>query len=139
VDDRYQLPDHAAHWMAVAGMDQHAEMIAASCADFARVVDIAGIDAAHRRGRVPVLAPLQWMRETDPLPHSWEITSDSIAAWLAAELNASRLLLIKSAGASGPAMLDGRFDQTRPADLRWAVCDAWSLEAQLASAEPAPR
>lgn len=139
VDDRYQLRDDAAHWMAIAGMDQHAEMIAASREDFVRVVDVAGIAAAHSRGRVPVLAPLQWMREADPLPHTWEITSDSIAAWVAAELNASRLLLIKTAGASGPATLDGRFDQTRPADLRWAVCNAWGLEAQLSNAEPAPR
>jgi aspartokinase-like uncharacterized kinase len=139
VDDRYHLRDDAAHWMAIAGMDQHAEMIAAGRGEFVRVIDIAGIDAAHRRGRVPVLAPWQWMRETDPLPHTWEITSDSIAAWVATQLNAARLLLIKAAGASGPAMLDGRFEQTRPPGLQWALCDAWSLEAQLSGAEPAPR
>jgi len=139
VDDRYRLRDDAAHWMAIAGMDQHAEMIAASGDAFVRVADRAGIDDAHRRGRVAVLAPLQWMRESDPLPHTWEITSDSIAAWVAAQVNAADLLLIKPAGATGPAMLDGGFQQTRPADLRWAVCDAWSLEAQLASAEPARR
>jgi probable H4MPT-linked C1 transfer pathway protein len=139
IDNRYRLQDDAAHWMAITGMDQHAEMIAASRDAFVRVADIAGIDAAHRAGRVAVLAPLQWMRAADPLPHTWEITSDSIAAWVAGEVNASELLLIKPAGANGPALVDGQFDRTRPADLPWAACDAWDLQAQLSNARPARR
>jgi probable H4MPT-linked C1 transfer pathway protein len=139
VDHRYQLQDDAAHWMAIAGMDQHAEMIAQLGDPFVRVTDIVGIANAHRQRRVAVLAPVEWMRDTDPLPHTWEITSDSIAAWVAKEVNASELLLVKLAGANGPALVDGQFDQTRPARLPWAVCDAWGLKAQLSTAEPARR
>ena len=49
-------------------------------------------------GRVPVLAPSRWLREADPLPHSWDVTSDSIAAWVAGQAGASTLVLVKAAG-----------------------------------------
>ena len=42
-------------------------------------------------GRVPVLAPSAWLRAADPLPHSWDVTSDSIAAWIAGQAGALRL------------------------------------------------
>ncbi len=41
------------------------------------------------------------MRKRDPLPHSWDVTSDSIAAWIA-DFLALDLLLLKS--------VDGIFD-----------------------------
>lgn len=56
----------------------------------------AGIARTLARGRVPILAPFRWLRAADPLPHLWDVTSDSIAAWLAAQLNARRLILLKS-------------------------------------------
>ena len=95
--------------------------------------------AAHDRQSAPVIAPLEWLRAADPLPHSWDITSDSIAAWLAEQLSAARLIVIKSAGATGPAILDPGFVQTLPRGLPWTVCDAFGLEAQLATVEPSPR
>ena len=54
-------------------------------------------------GRLAVLAPFRWLRAADPLPHGWHVTSDSIAAWVAARLAARRLVLLKSLeGAPGP-------------------------------------
>ena len=43
-----------------------------------------------------MLAPFRWLRAADPLPHGWHVTSDSIAAWVAARLSARRLVLLKS-------------------------------------------
>ena len=139
IDERFRLPDDTTHWMAIAGMDQHAEMIATSGAPFVKVTDTAGVTAAHDRHCVPVLAPLRWLRATDPLPHSWDITSDSIAAWIAGQINAARLVVVKSAGAGGPAMFDPGFLGMLPRDLPWAVCDAFGLEAQFADVAPSPR
>lgn len=63
----------------------------------ARVVrfleEIAG---ARSEGRLPVLAPARWLERDDPLPASWEVTSDSIAAWVTGRLKARRLFLLKS-------------------------------------------
>jgi 5-(aminomethyl)-3-furanmethanol phosphate kinase len=58
--------------------------------------------AVWQAGRTPVLAPRRFMelddqRSADPLPHSWDVTSDSIAARLARQLGAQELVLLKSA------------------------------------------
>jgi len=139
IDERFGLSDDAAHWMAIAGMEQHAEMIAATGAPFVRVENAVGVATAHAANSVPVLALGPWLRATDPLPHSWDVTSDSIAAWVSGQLNAVRLVVIKSAGATGSTLLDPTFVRTLPRDLPWVVCDAFELEAQFASLAPSPR
>ena len=85
----------AAHWMAVLAMDQTAHQLAALQPGVALATGPAGIEAALAARRLPVLAPYAWLREVDPLPHGWHVTSDSIAAWVAAELGAARLVLFK--------------------------------------------
>src|SRR5438132_1946455 len=80
---RVKIGEDAAHWMAVLGMDQYAHALAARLPDAALVDGDGGISAAVQAGRLPVLAPYHWLRAADPLPHSWEVTSDTIAAWLA--------------------------------------------------------
>ena len=103
VDRRLGLSDDAAHWMAVLAMDQYAHLIASRLPNAKLVIGPAQIAAALEDGRIPVLAPYQWMREADPLPHSWDVTSDSISAWVADQVGAARLVLVKPPGASGPA------------------------------------
>ena len=100
IDAQMGLGDDAAHWMAIAAMDQHAEMIAA-VRGFVRVVNQSGLLAAHARGRDTGHRALQWLRLADPLPHSWDITSDNIAAWMAGAVQAARLVLVKPEGATG--------------------------------------
>ncbi len=86
----------AAHWMAILAMDQHAHLLS-GLQPAARLVT--GPEEATRvltEGLLPVLAPFRWLRAADPLPHGWHVTSDSIAAWVAAQLSARRLVLLKS-------------------------------------------
>jgi aspartokinase-like uncharacterized kinase len=117
VDERLRLSDDAAHWMAVLAMDQYACVIADRLTTSVLVTDRKAIRSALDAGRLPVLAPFHWMRRVDPLPHSWDVTSDSIAAWVAGEVGASRLVLVKPPGAdthAGMALVDGHFSRTLP-------------------------
>jgi hypothetical protein len=113
VDERLALGAEEAHWMAVLGMDQYAHLLAARIEAGVVVSTRAEVAAAHRSRRVPVLAPSTWLKAADPLPHSWDVTSDSIAAWVAAELGAVHLLLVKPPGARGPDLVDAHFEHAR--------------------------
>ena len=73
--------------------------------------------AAVHAGFVPVLAPSRWLREAGPLPHTWDVTSDSIAAWVAGAVGARRLVLIKPPNAVGGNLVDGHFSRALPAHV----------------------
>jgi aspartokinase-like uncharacterized kinase len=93
----------AAHWMAILAMDQHAHLMAGFLPSARLAVGPEEIAAAQAERRLPVLAPYRWLRAEDPLPHGWHVTSDSIAAWVAGRLGASRLVLLKALdGVPGP-------------------------------------
>jgi aspartokinase-like uncharacterized kinase len=44
---------------------------------------------------VPILLPSVMIKQYDPLPHSWKVTSDTIAAWIANRIGSDQLILIK--------------------------------------------
>lgn len=85
-----------AHWMAILGMDQHAHLLAGLLPAARLASGPQEIAEVLAEGLLPVLAPFRWLRAVDPLPHGWQVTSDSIAAWVAARLFAPRLVLLKS-------------------------------------------
>jgi hypothetical protein len=81
------VDDDSAHWMAIASMDQYGWFIASQ--------GIMATDLLQVPDRPVVFLPYCCMRKHDPLPHSWDVTSDSIAAWVADRLGLD-LLLLKS-------------------------------------------
>jgi aspartokinase-like uncharacterized kinase len=91
-DRRFGLRAATSHRMAVLGMEQCgwllSELIprAVRCADLARARELAG-------GQTAVLLPAGL--PLDALPASWQVTSDSIAAWVAGQAGADRLVLVK--------------------------------------------
>jgi aspartokinase-like uncharacterized kinase len=84
---RLNLSDTAGHWMAIAAMEQYGWYLTSH--------DVPATAAIVRPFEVTVLLPYCALREIDPLPHSWDITSDTIAAWVAARLG-TELVLLKS-------------------------------------------
>jgi aspartokinase-like uncharacterized kinase len=124
VDRRLRLSDDAAHWMAVLAMDQHAQLVAARLSGGLLVTEAEEIGAAAHSGFVPVLAPSRWLREADPLPHGWDVTSDSIAAWVAGAVGARRLVLIKPPRAVGGTLVDGHFSRALPAHVTPVIVTA---------------
>jgi aspartokinase-like uncharacterized kinase len=93
---RHGTGESAAHWMAILAMDQHAHLLASALPTARLVTDPEGVASAVTEGRLAILAPFAWLRAADPLPHGWHVTSDSIAAWVAARLGAERLVLLKA-------------------------------------------
>ena len=114
------LSADAAHWMAILAMDQYAHMLAERIDGAALVEESGTIAGELAAGRVVVLAPSRWLRAADPLPHSWDATSDSVAAFVAGALDASRLVLVKPAEV-GEDGVDRCFLTVVPAELEVSV------------------
>ncbi len=92
---RYPLGDDAAHWMAILGMDQYGYLLASLISDAHIIRDLADAPIIAATGATPVLLPFDALSRHDPLPHSWDVTSDSIAAWICRATGAARLVLLK--------------------------------------------
>jgi aspartokinase-like uncharacterized kinase len=127
LDIEFGLTAEAAHWMALLAMDQYAYLLADRIGG-AELVDEPGLVFAAIEGKVPVLAPYRWMRAADVLPHTWGVTSDSIAAFIAGALGATRLVLVKPTSQDGST--DPYFASVVPVGLPWTTL-AWEAIEQL--------
>jgi aspartokinase-like uncharacterized kinase len=92
---RMGFGDRAAHRMALLAMAQFAEALAGLCDRLRIAPNVAAIRAALDDGVVAVWSPWPMADGLEALPQSWDLTSDSLAAWLAAKLGAGRLILLK--------------------------------------------
>jgi 5-(aminomethyl)-3-furanmethanol phosphate kinase len=90
-----KLGDSAAHWMAILAMDQSAYLLADCAPEAVLTHDLALAAQVAAAGHMAILAPSTLLRQTDPLPHSWQVTSDSLAAWLAGYAGIELLVLLK--------------------------------------------
>lgn len=78
---KVKATEEAAHWMAVLAMEQYGYYLAD--ASEARLVDSLEIES-----KVSILLPYSLLKKKDELPHTWDVTSDTIAAWVAKQLGA---------------------------------------------------
>ncbi|HMP02873.1 MAG TPA: hypothetical protein PKC45_10280 [Gemmatales bacterium] len=103
-DAAHGLGDRAAHWLAIDAMGLAAELLVQLLPDACLVRELAAVEAALDQGCWPVLLVGDALRRRpDALPHSWDVTSDSIAAWLALEWSVPRLTLLKRRAAGPPS------------------------------------
>jgi hypothetical protein len=90
--------------------------------------------AGVRQGQATVWLPLPENLHAADIPASWDITSDSLAAWLAGQLNAAHLLLVKSAALAHPdtackqLIFDGIIDVTFERFSRNTCFQSWLCE-----------
>jgi dihydroneopterin aldolase len=97
------VADAAAHRMALLAMEQYGHALASLDA---RLEPADGVDAIRgtlRGGRVPVWLPARMALADAAIPQSWDVTSDSLAAWLAGRIGAGRLVLVKHVAAAAAA------------------------------------
>jgi aspartokinase-like uncharacterized kinase len=93
-DQRFTLSSGISHRMAILGMDQFglllSQIIPNSCATYL-------LNDAKQLSEirvVPIFLPSRLMFKEDPLENSWDVTSDSIAAYVASRLHVAKVLLV---------------------------------------------
>lgn len=99
---RWQFDDRAAHVMALLAMQQMALLINGLNSQFTIAETVADIQAQSGQAQTLIWSPNIHELDVAGISASWDITSDSLAAWLAGAVSASDLILVKSA-AIGPA------------------------------------
>ena len=87
--------DTAAHEMALLAMEQYA-LALNNLFDLDLASTISDIEKLHTKGHIALWRPSPMTLKASDLNPSWNITSDSLSAWLANQLSASALILIKS-------------------------------------------
>ena len=91
-----KITDACAHRLAVLAMDQFGLMLANMNPALATARTECEIDERTWQHRGIVWLPSHMVLADDSIPQTWDITSDSIAAWLAQKMGAKHLVLIKS-------------------------------------------
>jgi len=122
---RWHFDDLVAHNMAVLAMAQTAQMLHGMEPRLVLVSDDAQIRQTLHAGRPALWMPLALLRDAPDVLTSWEVTSDSLALWLARRLNAERLVVVKSCPLD-PALTLAELTATGVLDARFAH---WAHEA----------
>ena len=91
-----KISDACAHRLAVLAMDQFGLVLASL--NPLLVTASSELEIAERtwQHRGIVWLPSKMVLSDDTIPQSWDVTSDSLAAWLARKMDAKHLVLVKS-------------------------------------------
>lgn len=98
--------DASAHRLALFAMHQVANVICTRSPHFAPAATKEEFGLAGVNGLVPVWLPSAMAGADETIPKSWDMTSDSLAAWLAAETGAKDVALVKSCTVDPMATLE---------------------------------
>ena len=90
----FALSHTTSHKMAILGMDQYALMLADITPGSHLASTVEEIEESSKIRTTPILLPSRLMFEENPLDNSWDVTSDSIAAYVANWLGAAKLVLV---------------------------------------------
>ncbi|MEX2523476.1 MAG: hypothetical protein WD750_00830 [Gammaproteobacteria bacterium] len=140
---RFGFDDSEAHRGAVRAMEKFAALLCDCQPQLIPVRDSEAIRGVLKDGGVPVWLPAAMVLDNPDIPESWDVTSDSIALWLAQQLQAQGLLLVKSVVVDEMKPLDelaaaGVIDaffpelfQRQPVNLAWFVAENDKMLVQL--------
>ncbi len=107
----WQFDDHTAHRMAVLAMQQMALLFKGIKSQFAIAGSLTDISKQLNQQKTVIWSPDISELDDAGIQATWDITSDSLAAWLAEILSASELILVKSAIIDSGLSLQGLAEQ----------------------------
>jgi 5-(aminomethyl)-3-furanmethanol phosphate kinase len=93
---QWQFDDRTAHLMSILAMQQMALLFKALKPRFNIADSISELCGQNAQQSASIWSPDKLELDQAGIPSSWDITSDSLAAWLAKTLGADGLILVKS-------------------------------------------
>jgi 5-(aminomethyl)-3-furanmethanol phosphate kinase len=129
---KWRFDDETAHQMALLAMEQYAHLLKS----YAPILDLSdsieGIETAVNLNQIPVWLPCKMINQCQALSSNWDLTSDSLALWLAGQLDVENMLLVKSVSAddmnSRQLSALNKVDQDFPEFVNKLESDVWWLD-----------
>ncbi len=88
-----KFTEELGHWMGVISMNYNGIELNKKFPELDIIEDIKRLKKLDKS--LCIFLPYQFLKETDRLPHSWDVTSDSISLFLTKELEIPHCFLIK--------------------------------------------
>jgi len=124
LDKRFMLSSEVSHRMAILAMDQFGLLLSWIIPNSCVFHRLKNAKKLMEDGNTPIFLPSKLMFEEDPLENSWDVTSDSIAAYLAIRVKAKKLVLVTD--------VDGIFTSDPKNDSSATLIKNFSTEQLLA-------
>lgn len=131
---RWRFTDAVAHHMALLTIEQNVRFLARLDSRLVPCADTQAIEKNFGAGKVPIWLPEKMVMSAEDIIPDWATTSDSLSAWLANQLPARGLLLVKSCfipGGNAEASLLCRseiVDQAFPSMIEWENYPVWIMQ-----------
>ncbi len=132
----HRLDSSTTHWLAIRAMEFNERLIESLLPEAVSIASPTEAERVWNQGGIALLNAFDWLKAERKLeaslPHSWDVTSDSIAACAAIGFRATGLMLLKSV--DGPAgfasfdtlgepLVDAHFHRLAPRLPRIAWCN----------------
>lgn len=142
-DRRHELGDDTAHRLALDAMSLNSRLVAALIPQSELVRRPEACEAVWNSNRLPIIDPATFIPALEAsageVPHTWDVTSDSLSAWIAERVSADRLVLLKSLDCPdrGIEMGSGLVDREFPSLIGGLRRIEW-INLRSAVADPRP-
>ncbi|MCW4019481.1 MAG: delta 1-pyrroline-5-carboxylate synthetase [Candidatus Bathyarchaeota archaeon] len=94
VDANFGLPALLSHRMAILAMDQYGLLLSHAIPDASVYDSLEDVMKVSYSGKVSIFLPSKLLLQSDPFEPSWDVTSDSIAAYIAVRLKTPKVLFV---------------------------------------------
>jgi 5-(aminomethyl)-3-furanmethanol phosphate kinase len=94
LDERFKLSCWVSHRMSILGQDQYGFLLKDLISNAVEVSTFEENQRALDCKKLPVFLPSKLFFSEDPLENSWNVTSDSIAAYIAGRMDISKVLFV---------------------------------------------
>jgi 5-(aminomethyl)-3-furanmethanol phosphate kinase len=93
-DATFHLPALTAHRMAILAMDQYGLLLSHVIPEAVICESLREVKKILKNGKVKIFLPSKFLIECDPFEPSWDVTSDSITAFIATELKIAKVVFV---------------------------------------------
>jgi 5-(aminomethyl)-3-furanmethanol phosphate kinase len=94
LDERFKLSCWVSHRMSILGQDQYGFLLKDLISNAVEVSTFEETQRVLDCKKLPVFLPSKLFFSEDPLENSWDVTSDSIAAYIAGRMDIPKVLFV---------------------------------------------